>query len=151
MRFYYLIGCLILVVSCNENKMQNDWNEFHLGNSKINPEVRVSYYAGDNSALKQIIRFNKFGQQDGIFQSFYENGMIKKIEYFKDGVPNGLKIVFFENGVIESIENYKGGLKDGCFYGYYRDGGIRYEIKWSKDKRTSAIEYDINGSIVFQE
>ena len=150
MKLYFLIWCLILFVSCNENKRQNDWDEFHKGNSMSNPEVRISYYDGD-SRLKQIIRFNKFGQQDGIFQTFYENGNIKRIEYYIDGVPNGLKTVFYENGTIESVENYKDGLKDGCFYGYYETGEKRYEIKWRNNKRISAVEYDMSGNVVFQE
>jgi antitoxin component YwqK of YwqJK toxin-antitoxin module len=146
----YLTGCLILAGSCTENKRQKEWSEFHNGNTKGSPEVRISYYKGD-TIIKQIISFNKFGQQDGIFQTFYENGNIKKIEHYKNGIPEGSKLIFYENGFIERIEYYKNGLKEGCFYGYYENGEKRYEIKWKKNDRILATEYDINGEIIFQK
>jgi hypothetical protein len=74
MRLYYVIGCLVLFVSCDDNKRQNDWNEFYKGNSKSKSEFRISYYEGD-STIKQIIRFNKFAQQDGIYQFFIKMEM----------------------------------------------------------------------------
>jgi antitoxin component YwqK of YwqJK toxin-antitoxin module len=147
---FYLVGSLILGGSCTESKWQKEWNEFHNGKIKGSPEVRISYYEGD-SLIKQIIRFNKFGQQEGICQTFYENGNNKKIEHYKNGMLEGSKLIFYEHGLIESIEHYKNGLKDGCFYGYYENGEKRYEIKWEKNDRISAIEYDNSGKVIFQE
>lgn len=83
-----------------------------------NGHVESEYYS---FWTNDICPNNKIGFQiSGTFRSFYENTNIKAIGSFHLGHQYGLSVTYFQNGQIESIGYYK--LPDDlCFYEYTTD------------------------------
>lgn len=67
------------------------------------------------------------GKKNGIWKSYYENGMISRIEEYHDDVLSGTTIAIETNGYISKEENIVNGQKNGLCREYNRNGTIKTE------------------------
>ena len=71
------------------------------------------------------------GEQDGLSESFNENGKLKFRGHYKNGEPDGLHESFHDNGELEFKKNYKEGLvEDGLFESFHDNGQLSKRGKY---------------------
>lgn len=70
---------------------------------------------------------NAEGLRDGIWYSYYENGVKWSESSYKNGVKDGYSIVFFHNGKVRYMGDYKNDEKTGHWVFYNEDGDIETE------------------------
>ena len=51
------------------------------------------------------------GKLDGLWESYHENGQLKRKGNYEDGKKDGLFEYFYTDGSLEKIENWKDGVK----------------------------------------
>ena len=75
---------------------------------------------------KQNWKFNKdserIGEQDGLDESYYENGQLKKKLNWKDGEREGLFEEYHDNGQLKSRMNFIEGREQGPWENYNKKG-----------------------------
>ena len=77
--------------------------------NELTPHIK--YYSNGNVWIKG--QWNSKGQEEGIWEWFYENGNIRRRATFKEGNWDGIEEWFYPNGNIRSRIPYKEGKKDG--------------------------------------
>jgi hypothetical protein len=78
----------------------------------------IEYHPNGNVYIKG--QRNSKGQEEGLWEGFYENGNIEWRTPYKEGKEDGIEELFYENGNIEFRIPYKDGKADGieeCFDG----------------------------------
>lgn len=110
---------------------------------------------GRNKQIKELAFYNYNGQKTGLRWTFYKNGSIEEINYFKpeliDTVNSYGKLFsnspsykfkkFKRSGNIELTGSYREGKKNGEWF-YYDNKGILFKKEVFKDNyRTSRISF----------
>ena len=118
------ILCLVLLVSCT-NEVTSERlvvrNGIVYEVNSTTPFTGTSVHNSEEWSL--FLRYDyKDGLQDGLSESFYENGQILLRSYYRKGVEHGLTESFHENGQMDTIENYIEGKRDGLYESYYENG-----------------------------
>ncbi len=101
------------------------------------------YYFPDGAISK--IEEWKFGKLNGVKKEFYkgsggETGKLKKEINYKDGSFDGLYITYFENGMVESEQLFVKDKKDGLSRYYYDDGSLFYTENYKKGVKNGEIK-----------
>jgi antitoxin component YwqK of YwqJK toxin-antitoxin module len=101
---------------------------------KENPSVEQWMIYNRNSG--RMIRSGRVenGKKDGIWKSYYENGMISRIEEFNDDVQGGTAVSIETNGYVSKEENIVNGVKNGICREYNRNGTIKLEENYADGK-----------------
>ena len=108
-------------------------------------QKNTTYYENGNV---QSITYWKDKKKEGVEIYYYENGNIHVYSNFKNGVENGPTIMNYENGVTKAIQHVINGKLEGPITEFYEDGTLRaYEI--THDEKTFGEDafYDPNGRI----
>jgi len=71
------------------------------------------------------------GKKEGIWRSYYENGMISRVEEYHEDVLNGLTLAIEATGTVTEEDNIVNGLKTGVSHQYNRNGTIKLEENYS--------------------
>jgi antitoxin component YwqK of YwqJK toxin-antitoxin module len=82
----------------------------------------------------KLIRAGKLvnGRREGIWRSYYENGMISKVEEYKNDALSGTVISIETNGVVSKEENVLHGVKNGLSREYNRTGTLKLEEHYTQ-------------------
>lgn len=85
------------------------------------------------SSTGRLIKSGKVlnGKKEGIWRSYYENGMISRIEEYHEDVLNGLTLAIETTGTVSAEDNFINGLKHGVSHQYNRNGTIKLEENYS--------------------
>ena len=126
-----LIGCVLLVSSCDENGKDEIYNE---NNTSVSGGIVY------NIEEKPI---------DGIYKVYYPDGEVKMEVQSKNGKPNGEGKFYTEDGMLSFQGNFADGKPDGVFYNYYPDGQIHNEMNYKNGiKDGSQKVYDEKGNLI---
>lgn len=71
------------------------------------------------------------GKKEGIWRSYYENGMLSRIEEYHEDIINGLVVSVESSGSVSEEDNIVNGKKDGVSHQYNRNGTIKLEENYS--------------------
>lgn len=96
--------------------------------------------------------FNKDGNKDGVYTSFYASGKVSEQTTYKDGLQEGPHTEFYANGQ-KSVENtFTENEENGYTKGFYYNGRLNYE-GWvmSNEKQQDIIFYNQVGDIKSKE
>lgn len=87
------------------------------------------------------------------YTEYYENGAVKIIgNYDDDGERNGLWISYYDNGIKWSESYYLHGLKSGHSITFFPNGKVRYVGEYQEDKMIGTWTfYDEEGNLVKEE
>jgi antitoxin component YwqK of YwqJK toxin-antitoxin module len=89
------------------------------------------------------------GIRNGVSTTFYPNGKITEVVYFRDGKKEGEWIQYFDDGKLKLKGRYINDEKDGLFTGYYPSG----KISFSGTYKTGHMDgrwtfYEENGDVI---
>lgn len=110
----------------------------------------LEYYDLPEKVIKNEGSYDK-GKFSGEWKSYHNNGNLKEVGSFnKDGNKNGLWKSFYDNNILKSEENYSNGKSDG-FLKYYDDSAkLTEEYIFKNDILQEYKAYKPNGEIIFQ-
>lgn len=105
-----------------------------------------SYY--ENGILAREGAF-KDDKEEGVFKSFYEDGKLKDESTYEDGVLQGRRKTYYPNGTVKSREYYKDDLLDGRIKRYRENGTIEIIDTYVNGRKTNRKTYDPQGRLEF--
>lgn len=85
----------------------------------------------DNSDTLSIATY-LLGREDGIQESWYENGQKKESRYYDNGKKAGIHTGWYENGSQRFVYNFKDGEYEGELKEWYPNGHIYKDFKYVK-------------------
>ncbi len=94
--------------------------------NKLTPYIE--YHDNGNVCIKG--QKNSKGQEEGIWEGFYENGKIYWRTPYKEGNEDGIEELFCKNGNIRWRIPYKEGKKDGIEEWFDKQGNITETYLW---------------------
>ncbi|HRH01611.1 MAG TPA: hypothetical protein PLN13_05505 [Bacteroidia bacterium] len=87
--------------------------------------------------------------EEGLNTDYYNNGKEKMKGVIKDGLREGLWQAWYETGVLWSEANYVKGINHGKSVTYFENGKIRYEGMYTNGQKTGIWNYyDEEGKLV---
>jgi antitoxin component YwqK of YwqJK toxin-antitoxin module len=130
MNKFFFFTFLLFILSCN-NERQNVEHLIFKNKLAFKPESEKPY-TGKVFRLnrKGNIEFEGYlneGKRDGEFTFYDEDGIVNKIENYRDGEENGEFIYYFNDGRVMSKRSYKDGKEDGKFEIYIENGNKNFE------------------------
>ena len=104
----------------------------------------TEYYSNGNVRIKG--QRNSKGQQEGIWEWFFENGNIRRRTPYKDGKIDGIvegfyEKGFYENGNIHCRAPYKEGKEDGIEEEFDEQGNITRTLVWKNGELIETTEH----------
>ena len=155
-KIFILLFIYIIVFSCSKN------GEYH--ERYENGNIKTTYIYSDNNLIYRTT-WNENGNKTsefeivngktgaGKFWQYYNDGVIKSEETFKDTSDSNFKIIWYKNGAKEFEGNYVNGVLDGKYTEWYENGQKREEgtHHYHNNKRNGLTNkwYD-NGQIEYQ-
>ena len=106
-------------------------------NNKLTPHIE--YHPNGNVSIKG--QLNSKGQEEGLWEFFYENGNIESRTSFKDGKKDGIEEWFYKNGNILCRTPYKEGKTDGTQKFYDEQGNITLTQHWKDGEIIEEIKH----------
>ena len=96
-----------------------------------------------NEALRQIKRKEnwKEGKEDGLFNSWHENGQKADEIPYKNGKTDGLWTQWYENGKKQAERHRKDGKSDGLQTEWDENGNKTVEIQFKDGAEVSRKEF----------
>ena len=99
-----------------------------------NPNAQlISIYNHNSGRLIKSGRVAS-GKKDGVWKSYYENGMLSRVEEFHNDEQNGSVIVVETTGNVSKDEMVINGVKNGMSREYNRNGTIKTEETYADGK-----------------
>ncbi len=98
--------------------------------NKLTPHIE--HYTNGNVWIKG--QLNSKGQEEGIWEGFYENGNIRRRTPYKEGKEDGIEEVFYKNGNIRERMPFKAGKMDGIEEWFDEQGNITETRLWKDGK-----------------
>ena len=85
------------------------------------------------SSTGRLVKTGKVlnGKKEGIWRSYYENGMISRVEEYHEDMLNGLTLSIEATGTVSEEDNIVNGVKTGVSHQYNRNGTIKLEENYS--------------------
>jgi len=98
------------------------------------PELtpHIEYHDNGNVWIKG--QKNSVGQEEGLWEHFWENGNIRWRISYKESEMDGIEEFFYKNGNIQSRISYKEGNKDVIEEWFYENGNITKTRLWKDGK-----------------
>ncbi len=107
--YYYPDGHLKSEVSYVNGKKQGLIKEYDDNGMII---TLIYYHNGYITDREEINRRDKYGNKQGTWKEFYQDGKVKQEEVYKDNILDGLYKTFNENGNLTLVLNYRNGKLD---------------------------------------
>ncbi|WP_349764108.1 hypothetical protein [Fusobacterium sp. SYSU M8D902] len=111
---------------------------------KRNGEQKTFY---KNGVIRKIENY-KDGEYNGEQKTFYENGAIRKIENYKDGEYDGEQKIFYENGNLEDLQKYDNNKRIGEWKEFYEDGNLKTISLYKNNNLEKQSSYNSNGELI---
>jgi antitoxin component YwqK of YwqJK toxin-antitoxin module len=124
---YKIILFSLLVLSCRESK--NDISIPNVQTEKIETGVFIEKYSNGNIKIKGNLVKNI---RQGVWESFYENGVKWSESKYLNGERNGISKALYSNGNIKIYGSYRKGKKVGVWFFYLENGKFEKEVNFDK-------------------
>lgn len=91
-------------------------------------------------------------KKEGLWISYYPNGMKKSEITYKNGRPNGPYKLYYENGVVQEEGTWGGNKNTGSFKRYYPSGKVQQEFNFNEAGKREGIQkyYYENGQVMIE-
>ncbi len=87
-------------------------------------------------------------QKQGKWTTFYTNGQVQSISFWKDNKPNGMATRFWPNGKPMQELYFVNGIQDSLMKSWYTNGNLEEESFWKNDTSNGpAKTYFENGKL----
>lgn len=111
----------------------------------------IIFYSNEGIKTSQGY-FNKDGNKDGDYTSFYPSGIANEKIKYKDGMKQGPYVEYYANGQKSEDKNFKDDLEEGKAIGYYLNGKKQYDSwKVNDEKQQTVVFYNPKGDISSKE
>ena len=94
------------------------------------PGIYQEYHP--NGQLKIEGLNNMYGNREGIWISFYEDGTKWSETFYSDGIKSGHSVTFFPNGSVRYVGEYQNDERIGTWKFYDDQGNLSNEENFSK-------------------
>lgn len=142
----YLAFCsLIFLLSCNGSEEQsieiesdsnvvvNEEVETDTVSEKVNTKAPGKYEEfHPNGQLKIEGLNNMYGNREGLWVAYYEDGTKWSETYYSNGIKSGHSVTFFPSGTIRYVGEYKNDERVGTWKFYDETGKLTSEEKFQK-------------------
>ena len=139
--------------------------------SETNDTVMVSFFAENGSLVstgkmlnkkhvgkwliyhknsKQILNeeYYNSGTLEGKRTTFYESGILAKLEHYKAGVLHGISKLYSKTGKVISLYTYNNGELHGPYKSYDVKGNLKIEGEYQNDRRHGMWQFYNEGKLV---
>jgi antitoxin component YwqK of YwqJK toxin-antitoxin module len=96
------------------------------------------YYSNKTIACQGNYLNNKF---EGVVKSYYQDGKVYGIRYYKNGLKNGNHKYLYPNGTVELEHNFVDGIKEGLYQTKYSNGKIQEKFYYKNGKIEGLYQY----------
>jgi len=145
-------GVQINQYDINTGEREGIWFEY-LGGKIVS---KKEYKNGEEEGIYQVFYENGQIQYDGqtknnefvgLWKMYYPNGEIKEIGNYKNDLSVGLwKWYYPTDNQLKSIVNYIDGKPDGLNIEYYQNGNIKHKAYYKMGKKKAYVLYDMSGN-----
>lgn len=136
-----LILVLSITISCQNQEENTDLTDITVSTKNmldVEPQIDEVVYDEAPKTGEFIVKYpngnietegwnNSEGLRDGIWYSYYENGIKWSETSYKDGIKEGHSIVFYPNGKVRYLGDYSSDKKIGHWVFYLESGEIDVE------------------------
>lgn len=137
--FLLLSFASILIISCNNSENESEEITIEASSEKIEeqpvpqnkaiaPGEYIEYHPNGGIKMKGI--YSETLQREGLWISYYDNGIKWSESYYSNGKQDGHSLTFYPNGKIRYIGEYINGEKTGTWTFYDDSGNISKEEKY---------------------
>lgn len=92
------------------------------------------------------------GKREGVFQKFFENGVVEQTGEFHNDLIEGTLSVFYPNGTLKGKTTSLYGKADGPSEEYYENGQLKEKGNYKNDSKEGIWEsYDKKGQLIKKE
>lgn len=145
MKFLYILP-LFLIVSCSgaeednldlESEIEDYQENVTTPDTAVTPAENINQPGNyqefhPNGALKIEGLNNMYGNREGLWAAFYEDGTKWSENFYSNGVKSGHSITFFPNGNVRYVGEYRNDERIGVWKFYDEEGNITGEENFSK-------------------
>jgi len=112
------------------------------------PETDKNHYP--DSKLKEATEISSKGVEYDQGKTFYTNGNLESIQYYKEGKKEGVWLWYYNNdsNSLETKVSYQNDLLNGNYISYYIDGTISMYAIAKHDTTIYYEEYDKKGILI---
>lgn len=158
--FYFSTGDIFATADFTNSERGFDWEVYDINKNEIvskNDKLIALHFAEDKGLCD--IKVKKDNGE--IFYRFFEDFTICQKVNTVGNIPQGESMSWYENGQVNSIHYYKDGMQDSIYQVFTKDGGVlikgQYNMgvkvgKWEyylSDGTPQGIEiYDIDGTLL---
>lgn len=91
-------------------------------------------------------------RRNGIWKTYYPNGVLKSEVTYQNNRPNGYAKIFFENGKLMEEGEWKNNRWVGTFKAYYENGQTLYDFNYNNDGKRQGEQkyYYENGQLMMK-
>lgn len=89
--------------------------------------------------------------KEGVYQDYYDTGILKSVKSYKKGQLNGISREYYEVGTLKHAIEYKDDDINGIFNTYYTDGSLWINEIYKDGVLIQRIEYDEEGKVIRKE
>lgn len=90
-------------------------------------------YFPKTEKIKQSIEYRN-GKKNGLYQEFYQNGMLKQKVFFIDDQAEDTTFTYYPNGKLEEFQIFSKGQKEGCWKKFNKEGMMYSAINFKNDR-----------------
>ncbi len=102
----------------------------------------------ENGQLKREMEL-KNGKKDGKVKIYLENGQISEIHAYKNNKMHGKWVVYNKINQITSVARYKNGKKHGKWKIWNDEGNLLYELQYKNGKKSGTWKnYNEKGEVI---
>lgn len=122
-------------------------DEYEILNEKEKKVRHTTLY--ESGKKKMIILLEKGEYADGKYDSWYENGVVKRQIEIKNGKLTGLCKEFYEDGKLNEEYHYENGKLDGNYKVFHRNGKLMSNSDYRNGQIDGLFEkWDEEGSLI---
>ena len=110
-----------------------------------NTQISETYYK--NGQLKSKVNVDEFGNFQGQYIAYFENGKISMITNYKNNMMNGKSFYFYESGEKKSIMSVINNKLNGKSIQFYKSGKIEAKVLFKDNLPLSSTFFYPNGKI----
>ena len=137
MKTILLLAIVTLCWGCSETTEEivtTEKIEAPLEKVVVNDGEVIEYHDNGKPKIKGAL---KNGKREGIWQSFYPNGILQSENKYKKGILNGKTATYYPNGNLNYVGLYVNDKKDGTWYFYLEDGSEGKEVQFKDGEKVT--------------
>lgn len=116
------------------------WSYAHLLNEKRTqlPDGHIKVQTYDSAGLLKeeelFINVDSGLTRDGYSKTFFPNGQINTLNFFKNGIVDSAFLIYYEDGKLCALGHIRDGRLNGMFYSFYRNGDTLQKEHYMHDE-----------------